>query len=76
MFSYSQDDWESNLNLTYPLFKLNGQRTSRLHVKLLYRGALYVTIWLCSILSKTWDFSRLSLILSKEIILQQFTSNH
>ena len=49
MFSYSQDDWESNLNLTYPLFKLNGQRTSRLHVKLLYRGALYVTIWLCSI---------------------------
>ena len=21
MFSYSQDDWESNLNLTYPLFK-------------------------------------------------------
>ena len=42
MFSYSQDDWESNLNLTYPLFKLNGQRTSRLHVKLLYRGALAI----------------------------------
>ena len=24
VFSYSQDEWECNLNLTYPPFKLNG----------------------------------------------------
>jgi hypothetical protein len=28
MFSFSQDEWECDLNLTYPPFKLNGLRTS------------------------------------------------
>jgi hypothetical protein len=30
MIRFSQDEWECNLNLTYPSFKLNGLRTTGL----------------------------------------------
>jgi hypothetical protein len=32
MFSYSQDVWKCNLNLTFPLFKLSGKRTTGANV--------------------------------------------
>jgi hypothetical protein len=33
MFSYSQDEWEGNLNLTYPPIRLNGIRTAAPRIK-------------------------------------------